>query len=61
MRKGRGKEARLSFAANLTMGNRNAACVCSRFTPAAGAPEAHVAVRSAVPAQPDVSVGPVGF
>ena len=48
VRKGPGKEARLSFAGHATMENRNGLCVSFEVHPAVGAPESHVAVDQAV-------------
>jgi len=44
VRKGDGKEARLSFAGHATMENRNGLCVLFEVKPAVGAPESAVAV-----------------
>ena len=48
MRKGPGKEARLSFAGHATMENRHGLCVLFEVRPAVGAPESQVAVEQAV-------------
>jgi transposase len=45
IRKGPGKEARLSFAAHATMENRHGLCVRFAVKPAVGAPESAVAVE----------------
>ena len=45
LRKGPGKEARLSFAGHATMENRNGLCVLFEVKPAVGAPESSVAVE----------------
>lgn len=47
VRKGPGKEARLSFAGHATMENRNGLCVLFEVHPAVGAPESQVAVEQA--------------
>ena len=44
VRKGEGREARLSFGAHATMENRNGLCVLFEVKPAVGAPEAKVAL-----------------
>lgn len=44
VRKGDGREARLSFGAHATMENRHGLCVLFEVKPAVGAPEAKVAV-----------------
>lgn len=48
VRKGPGKEARLSFAGHATMENRHGLCVRFEVQPAVGAPESQVAVGQAV-------------
>lgn len=48
VRKGPGKEARLSFAGHATMENRHGLCVLFEVRPAVGAPESQVAVEQAV-------------
>jgi IS5 family transposase len=48
VRKGPGKEARLSFAGHATMENRHGLCVLFEVHPAVGAPESQVAVEQAV-------------
>jgi transposase len=48
VRKGPGKEARLSFAGHATMENRHGLCVLFAVHPAVGAPESQVAVGQAV-------------
>jgi transposase len=45
VRKGPGKEARLSFAGHATMENRHGLCVLFEVRPAVGAPESQVAVE----------------
>lgn len=45
VRKGPGKEARLSFAGHATMENRHGLCVLFEVKPAVGAPESQVAVE----------------
>lgn len=44
-RKGPGREAKLAFSGHATMENRHGLCVLFEVHPAAGAPEAQVAVR----------------
>jgi transposase len=48
VRKGPGKEARLSFAGHATMENRHGLCVLFEVHPAVGAPESAVAVEQMV-------------
>jgi transposase len=48
VRKGPGKEARLSFAGHATMENRHGLCVLFEVRPAVGAPESQVAVEQAI-------------
>ena len=48
VRKGPGKEARLSFAGHATMENRHGLCVLFEVHPAVGAPESQVAVGQAI-------------
>jgi transposase len=48
VRKGPGKEARLSFAGHATMENRHGLCVLFEVHPAVGAPESAVAVEQAI-------------
>ena len=49
MRKGPGKEARLSFAGHATMENRHGLCVLFEVHPAVGAPESAGRGRSRPP------------
>lgn len=44
MRKGKGREAKLSFGAHASMENRNGLCVLFEVKPAVGAPESQTAV-----------------
>jgi transposase len=51
VRKGPGKEARLSFAGHATMENRHGLCVLFEVHPAVGAPESSVAVEQMIELQ----------
>jgi transposase len=59
MRKGAGKEAKLSFTGHLLMENRNGLVVDSRLTPATGTAErdAAIAMLDAIPGRDRVTVG----